>query len=202
MEDQLVQVLANTQLAAEAPRKQAELDLKQARLNPAYPLSLANIGKHASISIEIRQAALSALRLFIENNWSGENDEGNVIPISDAAKEQIRPILLELALSADQERKIKTAARYVTIGSAHPSVAPSCLPRDRPARPPGPLTRTTAGPVTNQLFRSFAVGRIANADFPEQWPALLPRSSILSPLAPTTSSTALSESLATLLRRV
>lgn len=137
MEDQLVQVLANTQLAAEGPRKQAELDLKQARLNPAYPLSLANIGKHSSISIEIRQAALSALRLFIENNWSGENDEGNVIPISDAAKDQIRPILLELALSADQERKIKTAARYVTVGSARPAWplrAPFARPHNRRAR--------------------------------------------------------------------
>ncbi|KAK8060284.1 importin-beta domain-containing protein [Apiospora saccharicola] len=129
MEDQLVQVLANTQLAAEGPRKQAELDLKQAQANPAYPLSLVNIASHTSIGVEIRQQAISVLRLFIERNWSGESDDGPVIPIADAAKDQIRPILLELALHS--ERKIKAAA-------------------------------------------SFAVGRIANADFPERWPTLLP----------------------------
>lgn len=155
MEDQLVQVLANTQLAAEAPRKQAELDLKQARLNPAYPLSLANIGKHSSISIEIRQAALSALRLFIENNWSGENDEGNVIPISDAAKEQIRPILLELALSADQERKIKTAARYVTVGSARSAWLLRASLETAPRLGLAPRTCAAVGPVTNRLFLQF-----------------------------------------------
>lgn len=111
MEDQLVQVLANTQLAAEGPRKQAELDLKRAQTNPAFPLSLANIGRHASISVEIRQAALSTLRRFIESNWSGENDDGPVIPIADPVKDQVRPLVLDLALNFDGDRKIKTAAR-------------------------------------------------------------------------------------------
>ncbi|KAI0872938.1 armadillo-type protein [Hypoxylon argillaceum] len=131
MEDQLVQVLANTQLAAEGPRKQAELDLKRAQTNPAFPLSLANIGRHASISVEIRQAALSTLRRFIESNWSGENDDGPVIPIADPVKDQVRPLVLDLALNFDGDRKIKTAA-------------------------------------------SFVVGKIANVDWPEQWPDLLP----------------------------
>ncbi|KAI1876843.1 uncharacterized protein JN550_000915 [Neoarthrinium moseri] len=131
MEDQLVQYLTNTQSAAEGPRKQAELDLKHAQSKEAFPLALANIGSHASISIEIRQAALSSLRQFIERNWSGESDEGPTIPISDPVKEQVRNVLLELALGSDGERKIKTAA-------------------------------------------SFAVGKIANVDFPEQWPTLLP----------------------------
>ncbi|KAI0555272.1 armadillo-type protein [Xylaria curta] len=131
MEDQLVQVLANTQLAAEGPRKQAELDLKRAQTNPAFPLSLANIGCHTSVAIEVRQAALSTLRRFIESNWSGENDEGPVIPIADNVKDQIRPLVLDLALNFEGDRKIKTAA-------------------------------------------SFVVGKIANVDWPEQWPTLLP----------------------------
>ncbi|KAI1462143.1 ARM repeat-containing protein [Annulohypoxylon moriforme] len=130
MEDQLVQVLANTQLPAEGPRKQAEIDLKHAANNPAYPLSLANISRHSSIPIDVRQSALSALRLFIERNWSGEADDFPVIPIADTAKEQIRPMLLDLALNSD-DKKIKTAA-------------------------------------------SYAVGKIANVDFPDQWTALLP----------------------------
>lgn len=111
MEDQLVQVLANTQSPAEGPRKQAELDLKHAQTNPAFPLSLANIASHTSISIDIRQAALSSLRQFIERNWSGESDDGPTVPISDPIKEQIRSVVLEVALSSDEERKIKTAAR-------------------------------------------------------------------------------------------
>ena len=111
MEDQLVQVLANTQLAAEGPRKQAELDLKNARTNPAFPLSLANIAGHSSISAEIRQAALTSLRQFIERNWSGESDEGPTIPIADTVKEQIRPTVLGIALNVE-DRRIKTAARY------------------------------------------------------------------------------------------
>ncbi|KAK6085579.1 Importin subunit beta-5 [Seiridium cupressi] len=131
MEDQLVQILASTQSSSEGPRKQAELDLRHAQSNPAFPASLANIGSHTSIALEIRQAALSSLRQFIERNWSGESDEGPTLPISDQVKEQVRSVVLEIALSSDEERKIKTAA-------------------------------------------SFAVGKIANVDFPEQWQSLLP----------------------------
>ncbi|KAI1447799.1 ARM repeat-containing protein [Annulohypoxylon stygium] len=130
MEDQLVQVLENTQLAAEGPRKQAEIDLKHAATNPAYPLSLANIARHASIGTTVRQSAISALRLFIERNWSGESDDFPVVPIADSVKEQIRPMLLDLALNSE-DKKIKTGA-------------------------------------------SYAVGKIANVDFPDQWAALLP----------------------------
>lgn len=111
MEDQLVQVLTNTQLSADGPRKQAELDLQHARSNPAFPLSLANISRHASIPAQVRQAALQALRRFIEANWSGENDDGPVIPIDDNVKDQIRPIVLDLAINCDNDRKVKTAAR-------------------------------------------------------------------------------------------
>ncbi|GAP92317.1 putative importin-beta domain-containing protein [Rosellinia necatrix] len=131
MEEQLVQIFQNTQLAAEGPRIQAELDLKRAQTNPAFPLSLANIGRHASVSVEIRQASLFTLRRFIESHWGGDNDDGPTIPITDAVKDQIRPQVLDLALNFDDDRKIKTAA-------------------------------------------SFVVGKIANVDWPEQWPELLP----------------------------
>lgn len=113
MEDQLVQLLANTQLAAENPRKQAELDLKHAELNPVFPVSLANIAAHTSISTEIRQSALTVLRRFIEHNWSQDSDDsdGPRIPISDTTKDQLRPKLLDLALSNEDDRKVKASAR-------------------------------------------------------------------------------------------
>ncbi|KAI2619058.1 ARM repeat-containing protein [Hypomontagnella submonticulosa] len=114
MEDQLVHVLANTQLPAEGPRKQAELDLKHAARNPAYPLSLANIARHSPISLQIRQAALTTLRLFIQDNWSENSSDGPTIPISDAVKDQVRPMILDLALNSE-DKKIRTAASF-TVG--------------------------------------------------------------------------------------
>jgi importin-9 len=113
MEDQLLQLLADTQLPAEGPRKQAELHLRQAESNPAFPGSLTAIATHTSISTEIRQSALLILRRFVEGNWSGENDEAETIPIADATKEQLRVQLLELAISNVADRKIKSAARFV-----------------------------------------------------------------------------------------
>ncbi|KAF5657204.1 importin [Fusarium heterosporum] len=132
MEDQLVQLLSNTQLSDQGPRQQAEIELKRARTNPAFPLSLANIAAHTSIETNIRQAALTNLRLFIENNWSNEElDDEPQIPISDEARAQLKQVLLDLVLSQDDDRKVKISA-------------------------------------------SYAVGKIAVHDFPEQWPNLLP----------------------------
>lgn len=111
MEDQLLRLLADTQLSAEGPRKQAELNLLHTRVDPSFPTSLAAIASHSSVSPEIRQSALLALRSFVEKNWSGENDDGNAIPISEQSKEQLRVQMLALATSGDADRKIKGAAR-------------------------------------------------------------------------------------------
>uniref|UniRef100_L2FDT3 Importin beta-5 n=1 Tax=Colletotrichum fructicola (strain Nara gc5) TaxID=1213859 RepID=L2FDT3_COLFN len=133
MEDQLVSLLANTQSSDQGPRQQAEIELKHARANPAFPTSLANIANHASIDTAIRQAALSTLRLFIERNWSPEDRDASepLVDISDAARDQLRNTLLEIALSNEDKRLVKIAA-------------------------------------------SYAIGKIASADFPERWPQLLP----------------------------
>ncbi|KIL92684.1 hypothetical protein FAVG1_03864 [Fusarium avenaceum] len=132
MEDQLVQLLSNTQLPDQGPRQQAEIELKRARTNPAFPLSLANIAAHTSIETNIRQAALTNLRLFIENNWSNDEvDDEPQIPISEEARGQLKQVLLDLVLSQDNDRKVKISA-------------------------------------------SYAVGKIAVHDFPDQWPTLLP----------------------------
>ncbi|RFU32070.1 hypothetical protein B7463_g4248, partial [Scytalidium lignicola] len=130
-EDQLAQLLAETQLPAEGPRKQAELHLLHAQSNPAFPASLAAIATHGSISPEIRQSALAVLRRFVEKNWSGASDEGPTIAIADATKEQLRVQLLQLATGNDENRRVKSAASYV-------------------------------------------VSKIANVDFPDNWPSLLP----------------------------
>ena len=114
LEDQLLQLLTDTQNPAEGPRKQAELHLQQAQSNPAFPTSLAAIASHTSVSPQIRQSSLVVLRQFVEKNWLGESEDDPAIPITDATKEQLRVQLLELATSDEADRKIKSAARYVS----------------------------------------------------------------------------------------
>lgn len=113
MEEHLVQLLANTQLSAAGPRRQAELDLNQAKQNPEYPLALARIGAHTNAPTEIRQSALSTLRKFVEDNWSSDDYEQQRFSIADLTKDQLRSMMLELVLNTEVERKVKTAARYV-----------------------------------------------------------------------------------------
>jgi hypothetical protein len=111
MEDQLLRLLADTQLPAEGPRKQAELHLQQAQNDPGFPGGLSAIASHSSVAPEIRQQALLVLRPFVEKNWSGQDENGLTIQIADPTKEQLRNQLLELATSGDADRKIKAAAR-------------------------------------------------------------------------------------------
>lgn len=127
-----MQLLANTQLPDQGPRQQAEIELKRVRTNPAYPVSLAKIASHASVSTAVRQSALTSLRQFIENNWAvGDQDEEPIVPIADDTRAILRQSLLDLALNQEDDRKVKISA-------------------------------------------SYAVGKIAIHDFPDQWPSLLP----------------------------
>ncbi len=109
--EHLAQLLANTQLTQETPRKLAEIDLIHARSNPEFPLALVRIGSHVAAPVEIRQAALTTVRKFIEDNWSPEGSDGPHIPIPDTTKEQIRESILQLVLNTEDERKVKVAAR-------------------------------------------------------------------------------------------
>jgi hypothetical protein len=131
MEDQLLGLLADTLSSAAAPRKQAEEQLKQATVQPAFPGSLAAIACHGDVAVEIRQSALLSLRTFVEKNWSGHDENGPTIMIEEGVKEQLRTSMLELATSQEADRKVTVAASYV-------------------------------------------VSKIANVDFPESWPTLLP----------------------------
>jgi hypothetical protein len=115
MEDTLLRLLADTHLPAEGPRKQAELHLKAAQTEPAFPSSLAAIASHTSVGLEIRQSALLVLRKFVEKNWGGEFDEDGErreVEIPEQTKEQLRGVMLELATSGETDRKIRSAARF------------------------------------------------------------------------------------------
>ena len=112
MEAQLIQVLTNTQHRDQAPRQQAELDLKQATDNPAFPAALANIASHSSVDTSIRQAALTSLRQFIEKNWNPDRYvDSPAIPIADDVRSNLKQILLTLATGPEEDRKTKISAR-------------------------------------------------------------------------------------------
>jgi hypothetical protein len=112
MDEQLAQLLANTHQAQEGVRKQAELDLLQAQRNPEFPLSLARIGAHTGVPLEIRQSSLTYLHNSIRKNWAPDDaGSGPQIHISDETKDYLRNAVLELVLSPEDERRIKVAAR-------------------------------------------------------------------------------------------
>jgi hypothetical protein len=111
MEDQLLVLLADTLSSSAGPRKQAELQLKQATLQPAFPGSLSAIACHGNIAVEVRQSALLSLRTFVEKNWSGYDENGPTLTIDEGVKEQLRASMLELATSEGADRKLATAAR-------------------------------------------------------------------------------------------
>ncbi|EAS34950.1 importin beta-5 subunit [Coccidioides immitis RS] len=132
MEQQLLQLLSDTQSPAPATRKNAEGRLLGLYTNEHFPLSLASIASHTSVPVPLRQSALLILRTFIVSAWSSQLDEfkGQVL-VNDANKVHLRRVLLELAISLEDDRKVKASASYV-------------------------------------------VSKIASADFPDEWPDLLP----------------------------
>ncbi|KAF2483017.1 armadillo-type protein [Neohortaea acidophila] len=132
MEEQVVHWLTETQSAHEAPRRNAELQLKQSYNNPDFPLALVSIGTHAHVPLDVRQSALLYLKIWVLACWSPQLDEfaGQLYTDHDK-KLHIRQSLLDLAVSGSDERKIKSAA-------------------------------------------SLVVSKIASADFPDDWPDLLP----------------------------
>ncbi|KAI9722011.1 MAG: hypothetical protein M1812_001971 [Candelaria pacifica] len=132
MEEQLVHLLAETQSSAPGPRVHAERQLEQLYSNEAFPISLASVASHNSIPLNIRQSALLLLKTFVLSAWSPSFEEfkGQVL-VSDANKEQLRRILLELATSGENDRKVKAAASYVVskiASSDFPDQWPSLLP--------------------------------------------------------------------------
>jgi hypothetical protein len=131
MEQQLLQLLAETQASAPGTRKSAEAQLESLYSNEAFPVALAAIASHTSLAANLRQSALLVLKTYILATWSPEIEEfkGRVY-LNDSQKGNLRTILLELATAAEDDRKVKAAASYV-------------------------------------------VSKIANADFPDQWPDIL-----------------------------
>lgn len=132
MEQQILTLLGETQLPAEAPRQHAERQLEQLYTNEAFPISLASIASEDSVPLNLRQSALLVLKTFVLKGWSPTLDEfsGQVL-INDVNKEQLRKQLLDIATSGLNDRKIKGAASFVISKIASvdfPHAWPDLLP--------------------------------------------------------------------------
>ncbi|KAG9700059.1 importin beta-5 subunit, partial [Aureobasidium melanogenum] len=132
MEQQIVQLLHDTQSPNHAPRRNAELQLRQLYTNPTFAPTLIAVATHQSIDLPTRQAALLFLKQFVQQVWSPQFEEFKgemLVSVEDRAK--LRQALLDLATDAHQERKIKSAASIVVskIATADfPDECPNLLP--------------------------------------------------------------------------
>ncbi|CAK7222933.1 hypothetical protein SBRCBS47491_005032 [Sporothrix bragantina] len=123
--DEIVRLLTDTQRPEEEPRKRAELELKSAQTNPAFPGTLTAIAASSTYPTQIRQSALTVLRQFIQRNWTqdgtGDDDDDDDeedaarprIPIADDVKQQLRIQLLELATRDENDRLVKSGVSFV-----------------------------------------------------------------------------------------
>lgn len=132
MEEELVRLLQQTQEPTEGTRKEAEQRLHALYGNDAFPVGLVSIARHEEVPVNIRQSALLTLRQFVQSGWSPQFDEfkGQVLVRNDT-KHTLRHMLLELATSRSEERKVKGAASYVVSKIASvdfPEEWPELLP--------------------------------------------------------------------------
>ncbi|KAI5259556.1 putative importin 9 [Aureobasidium subglaciale] len=132
MEQQIVQLLHDTQSPQDAPRRNAELQLRKLYTHTSFAPTLIAVATHQSIDLPTRQAALLFLKQFVLQVWTPQFEEfrGEML-VSVEERAKLRQALLDLATDAHQERKIKSAA-------------------------------------------SIVVSKIATADFPDEYPNLLP----------------------------
>ncbi|SMQ53960.1 unnamed protein product [Zymoseptoria tritici ST99CH_3D7] len=152
MEQQLVTLLSDTQSAQETTRKNAEFQLKQLYQNVDFPLGLISVGSHADVPVDARQAALLYLKTFILACWSPQYDEfSGPLYADETKKAQVRQRLLELALSGQDERKIKSAASLVVS-----KIATSDFPDEWPELLPSVLSVVSTG-ANSQLHGALKV---------------------------------------------
>jgi hypothetical protein len=154
MEEQIVQLLADTQSPHESTLKQAELQLRQLSSSQGFGLSLVSVASHDSVPLNIRQAALLYLKNFVQSSWSPQFDEfkGQIL-VSDEDKARLRHALLEIALGGGQDRKVKSAASYAVS-----KIASTDFPEEWPDLLPAVLRVVSSG-TDDQLHGALKVLR-------------------------------------------
>ena len=117
MEEHVLALLASTQLAEDAPRKNAEYQLEQLYTNEQFPNALVSIASHSLVPTNNRQAALNVLKIIVQRFWSSSllGFEGGTAqsPINDVTKEQIRRALYAIVIDENVDSKVTSAASAV-----------------------------------------------------------------------------------------
>lgn len=159
-----MRLLTETQSAQEGPRKNAEYQLKQQYGNPEFPVALTSIASHNNAPVNVRQSALLTLKLFVQGCWSPQFDEFNgQLFADDGRKAQVRQALLNLCLSGDDERKVKSAAGLVVS-----KIATADFPDGWPDLLPSVLNAVTSG-TEGQLRGALKVlGELVDDCFNEE----------------------------------
>ena len=117
MEEHVLALLASTQLAEDAPRKDAEYQLEQLYSNEQFPIALVSVASHDLVPTNNRQAALNVLRIIVQRSWSaslvGFEHGTDQSPINDATKVQIRRALYAIIINENVDTKVTSAASAV-----------------------------------------------------------------------------------------
>lgn len=123
-----MRLLTETHSGQEAPRKNAEWQLKQLYGNPDFALGLLAVAAHDNVPQDVRQSALLVLKNAVLACWSTQFDGySGQLYTDETKKSQVRQQLLDLSLSVRDERKIKSAASLVVS-----KIASSDFPDDWP----------------------------------------------------------------------
>lgn len=114
MEDQIIQLLTDTQATDESTRRHAEDRLQQLYGDKRFPRHLISIASKTHSPVNVRQSALICLKNYVLSTWSPNFDEfkGDVL-LGPSDKEEIRQAVLEIAIGDNIERKVTSSASFI-----------------------------------------------------------------------------------------
>lgn len=100
MDDQVLQLLKDTQKSDTNTIRNAENNLRSLYANPQFPFSLLNIAGHDGVDVAGRQSALTTLKNYVSATWSPQFDEtflGQIF-LDHEAKARLRNQIFALAV--------------------------------------------------------------------------------------------------------
>ncbi|KAJ1660201.1 hypothetical protein IWQ61_000846 [Dispira simplex] len=116
MDRNVYELLLHTLAADPNTRLQAELNLKQLANEPEYPVSLARCAVAPECTLPQRQAAIFALRNYIQHHWSPLAEHFKLPEVTAEAKRQVHNLIVHGL--GDAESKVRVGVAYVMAGMA------------------------------------------------------------------------------------
>lgn len=108
MEQQVLQLLQATTVPDTNTIKQAEQSLIDLYRQSEYPFALLHITTHSEVDLNLRKAALTALRNYVNSTWSPNFEEASAqsVSLSEDIRKQIRNQILVICTSSDPSNDI------------------------------------------------------------------------------------------------